>query len=260
MSIIEIKVTLQDIEPAVTRTLQVPADIRLDRLHLTLQVAMGWTNSHLYMFEAARATWGIADPDFGGEDLPANKTTLGQVIEDTGKKTINYIYDFGDNWEHRIKIGRITDPVPGELYPRLIEVTGKCPPEDVGGFPGYYGFLDAMADPKHPEHDHLKDWYGGTSIPISPKPTNSNSKSSVSQNTGSPENQGNKAVRPDAYPLSAALLTSAASFATSWIVSARWTLAGNHWAAYATHTRRWRCTKWHPEHRASPCCADDQLF
>ena len=48
MSIIEIKVTLQDIEPAVTRTLQVPADIRLDRLHLTLQVAMGWTNSHLY--------------------------------------------------------------------------------------------------------------------------------------------------------------------------------------------------------------------
>ena len=119
MSIIEIKVTLQDIEPAVTRTLQVPADIRLDRLHLTLQVAMGWTNSHLYMFEAARATWGIADPDFGGEDRPANKTTLGQVIEDTGKKTINYIYDFGDNWEHRIKIGRITDPVPGELYPRL---------------------------------------------------------------------------------------------------------------------------------------------
>ena len=67
MSIIEIKVTLQDIEPAVTRTLQVPADIRLDGLHLTLQVAMGWTNSHLYMFEAARATWGIADPDFGGE-------------------------------------------------------------------------------------------------------------------------------------------------------------------------------------------------
>ena len=169
MSIIEIKVTLQDIEPAVTRTLQVPADIRLDRLHLTLQVAMGWTNSHLYMFEAARATWGIADPDFGGEDLPANKTTLGQVIEDTGKKTINYIYDFGDNWEHRIKIGRITDPAPGELYPRLIEVTGKCPPEDVGGFPGYYGFLDAMADPKHPEHDHLKDWYGGTFDPNQPE-------------------------------------------------------------------------------------------
>jgi hypothetical protein len=41
------------------------------------------------------------------------------VIEDTGKKTINYIYDFGDNWKHTIKIGRITDPIPGELYRRL---------------------------------------------------------------------------------------------------------------------------------------------
>ena len=203
MSIIEIKVTLQDIEPAVTRTLQVPADIRLDRLHLTLQVAMAGPTRISTCSKQPRATWGIADPDFGGEDLPANKTTLGQVIEDTGKKTINYIYDFGDNWEHRIKIGRITDPVPGELYPRLIEVTGKCPPEDVGGFPGYYGFLDAMADPKHPEHDHLKDCMAAPSIPISPKPTNSNSKSSVSQNAGSPENQGNKAVRPDAYDRSA---------------------------------------------------------
>jgi len=97
MNIIEIKVTLEDIEPAVTRTLQVPVDIRLDRLHLTLQAAMGWTNSHLYMFEAARATWGVPDPDFGGDDLPANKSTLWDVIKDTGKKTINYIYDFGDS-------------------------------------------------------------------------------------------------------------------------------------------------------------------
>lgn len=53
MSIIEIKVTLEYIESAVTRTLQVPSTIRFDRLHLTLQAAMGWTNSHLYMFEAS---------------------------------------------------------------------------------------------------------------------------------------------------------------------------------------------------------------
>jgi pRiA4b ORF-3-like protein len=50
----------------------------------------------------------------------------------------------------------------------LTEVTGKCLPEDVGGFPGYYEFIDAMPDPKHPEHDHLKDWYGGTFDPNLP--------------------------------------------------------------------------------------------
>lgn len=94
MSIIALKITLEYIEPAVTRTLQVPANIRLDRLHLTIQAAMGWTNSHLYMFEAGGATWGLPDPDFGGEDLPANKTTLAEVIEDTGARTINYLYDY----------------------------------------------------------------------------------------------------------------------------------------------------------------------
>ena len=56
MSIIELKITLEYIEPAVKRTLQVPDNIRLDRLHLTVQAAMGWTNSHLYMFEAGGAT------------------------------------------------------------------------------------------------------------------------------------------------------------------------------------------------------------
>ena len=169
MSIIEIKVTLEHIEPAVTRTLQVPSNIRLDRLHLTLQAAMGWTNSHLYMFEAARATWGLPDPDFGGEDLPANKTTLAEMIEDTGANTISYLYDFGDSWEHKITITSISDPVPGNLYPRLTEVSGKCPPEDVGGLTGYEEFLEGMADPKHPEHSNLKDWYGGPFDPNTPE-------------------------------------------------------------------------------------------
>ena len=168
MSIIEIEVRLEDIEPAVTRILQVPSDIRLDRLHLTLQAAMGWTNSHLYMFEAEGATWGLPDPDFSGDDLPANKTTLSEVLEDTGARSIRYIYDFGDNWEHKLQIGKVTDPIPGDLYPRLTEISGRCPPEDVGGFPGYEEFLDAMADTNHPEHAHLKEWHGGSFDPSTP--------------------------------------------------------------------------------------------
>ena len=168
MSIIELKVTLEYIEPAVTRILLVPADIRLDRLHLTLQAAMGWTNSHLYMFEAEGTTWGLPDPDFGGDDLPANKTTLAGVLEDTGARTIRYIYDFGDSWEHMLQISKITDPIPGDLYPRLTDISGRCPPEDVGGFPGYEEFVEAMADPKHPEHASLKEWYGGAFDPSTP--------------------------------------------------------------------------------------------
>ena len=36
-----------------------------------------------------------------------------------------------------------------------------CPPEDVGGIPGFYGFLEAIADPHHPDHDDQLYWHGG---------------------------------------------------------------------------------------------------
>jgi hypothetical protein len=148
--------------------LQVPTDIRLDRLHLTIQAAMGWTNSHLYMFKAGGTTWGMPDPDFGGDDRPANKTTLAELIEETGAGTINYLYDFGDSWDHKISIGKIRDPIAGELYPCLTDIAGRCPPEDVGGLPGYEEFLLAIVDPKHPEHADLKRWYGGDFDPNMP--------------------------------------------------------------------------------------------
>lgn len=48
-------------------------------------------------------------PNFGGADLPANKATLAEVIEDTGVRTISYLYDFGDGWENKLRIGKITE-------------------------------------------------------------------------------------------------------------------------------------------------------
>jgi hypothetical protein len=36
-----------------------------------------------------------------------------------------------------------------------------CPPDDVGGIPGYEHFLNALADPDHPEHEDMVTWIGG---------------------------------------------------------------------------------------------------
>jgi hypothetical protein len=174
MSIIELKVTLEYIEPAVTRTLQVPTNIRLDRLHLTIQAAMGWQNAHLYQFCIGEPyQWGAerwVSPDFvdGPEDLPADKTTLDQAATKAGEAGLTYLYDFGDDWEHVLELGDVSEAEPGQLYPRLIDIAGTCPPEDIGGPPGYEMFVAAMADPKHPEHADLKDWYGGTFNPNTP--------------------------------------------------------------------------------------------
>ena len=91
--------------------------------------------------------WGMPDPDWRHGPLDAHKARLDKVLEDIGTKTLRYLYDFGDGWEHTIKIERLSDPEPGVLYPRLIDVTGRCPPEDIGGPWGYAEFLKAIHDP-----------------------------------------------------------------------------------------------------------------
>jgi acyl-coenzyme A synthetase/AMP-(fatty) acid ligase len=51
-------------------------DIRLDRLHLLIQAAMGWTNSHLYEIRAGDVGWGIPDPGWPDGPLDARKARL----------------------------------------------------------------------------------------------------------------------------------------------------------------------------------------
>jgi hypothetical protein len=89
------------------------------------------------------------------------RARLDDCLEDIGTKKLVYLYDFGDGWEHTIKIERITDPECGVLYPRLIEVRGRCPPEDCGGPFGYAELLDAITDPEHERHAELTEWIAG---------------------------------------------------------------------------------------------------
>ncbi len=165
-SIARLKITLNDVKPLVQRRVEVPLAIRLDRLHLVLQAAMGWSNSHLYEIRARDVGWGLPDPDFGEGPLDAKKACLIDVLEDVGVKTVKYLYDFGDGWEHTVKVERVTDAVPGLTYPRLVDAVGRCPPEDVGGSWGYGEFLDALAEPAHENHAEMKDWIGEEFDPV----------------------------------------------------------------------------------------------
>ena len=161
-TIARLKITLDDVEPTVLRRVDVPFDIRLDRLHLTIQAAMGWTNSHLYELRAGDVGWSTPypDADWSGDFLDARKARLNDILEDIGTKKLIFRYDFGDGWEHTIKVERLADPAPGALYPCLIEVSGRCPPEDCGGPWGYAKMLEAIADPKHERHAELTEWIG----------------------------------------------------------------------------------------------------
>src|SRR5215467_14716257 len=168
-SIAHLRIKLDDVEPAVVRRLEVPLTIRLDRLHLVLQAAMGWTNSHLYEIRARDVGWGRPDPHFGDGPLDASKARLIEVLEDVGTRSLKYLYDFGDGWEHSIRIERITDAIPGMAYPRLIAAAGRCPPEDVGGTWGYREFLDAIPDMRNTTRGCSGS--AATSIPLTPVST-----------------------------------------------------------------------------------------
>ncbi|UPT92061.1 plasmid pRiA4b ORF-3 family protein [Bradyrhizobium barranii subsp. apii] len=132
------------------RRLVVPVTLRLDRLHLTLQEAFGWTNSHLFEFFAGEAHWGIPDPDndYGHQPMDARKARLCDIVRETGAKTIHYLYDFGDSWDHVIKLEKWFENTTTEGLPFLLEAAGRCPPEDVGGAPGYAEYLAAISDPR----------------------------------------------------------------------------------------------------------------
>jgi hypothetical protein len=162
-AIARLKITLNDVKPVVRRRVEVPLTLRLDRLHLTIQAAMGWTNSHLYEIRAGDVGWSTLYPeaDWTDDFLDARKARLADVLDDVGTKTLRYLYDFGDGWKHTIKVERFIDPEPGVVYPRLIEAVGRCPPEDVGGPWGYAEFVETLNDPKHERHAEFAEWIGG---------------------------------------------------------------------------------------------------
>jgi len=87
-TIARLKITLDDVKPVVLRRVEVPFDIRLDRLHLTIQAAMGWTNSHLYEIRAGGVGWSTPLPGIDGarDSLDARKAKLDDVLEDVGTR------------------------------------------------------------------------------------------------------------------------------------------------------------------------------
>jgi len=155
-AIARLKITLDDVEPKVLRRVDVPLALKLDRLHLVIRAAMGWSNYHLYEFRARGVGWGEPDPDgiYDGP-LDARRARLLDLLQDTGAKSFKYLYDFGDGWTHTVRIERLCDPVSGAF-----QVEGRCPPEDSGGPWGYAHFLEAFADPGDERHEEIIEWIG----------------------------------------------------------------------------------------------------
>ena len=121
--IFQLRIELEEVTPAVWRRLLVPGGIRLAKLHMILQAAMGWTNSHLHAF----------------------------TIDD----------DFGDGWDHTVIVEDRSTLTYGLKHAVCLDGANACPPEDCGGAGGYEELRLALADPSHEDYDDLLEWIGG---------------------------------------------------------------------------------------------------
>lgn len=163
--IARIRISLNHIEPEIWRLVEVPLGTHLKGLHDVIQAAMGWQDCHLFEFRIGDKRYGIPEGDWDGNVVQAKSIKLAALVS-KGIERFDYVYDFGDDWEHTIVIESVIDADPALKYPRFVDGARRGPPEDVGGPPGFFDFLEAMANPKHSEHRHLVEWYGG---PYDPK-------------------------------------------------------------------------------------------
>jgi hypothetical protein len=154
-----VRIELRDSDPVIWRQVEVPTSITLKVLHDIIQAAMGWFDYHLWEFTIAKRRYGLpSDEDWGAEPLnDARKVRLREILRPR-RTTIDYLYDFGDGWEHRLTVTNIRAGDPDLSYPRYIAGERNAPPEDCGGIPGFYEMLDACADPDHENHAEAEEW------------------------------------------------------------------------------------------------------
>jgi hypothetical protein len=153
------RIELKHTGPLIWREVEIPTSITIKVLHDIVQAAMGWLDYHLWEFVIDGRTYGLPmDEDWGTRPRKqATKVRLRDVLK-PGETLIDYVYDFGDSWEHEIRVSDIRKGTPETGYPRYVAGERNGPPEDCGGVPGFYNLLDARADPVHPDHADAVEW------------------------------------------------------------------------------------------------------
>jgi hypothetical protein len=152
---------LAEVAPPVWRRVRVSGDLSLERLHDVMQGAMGWDDAHLHEWIVDGQRYGEPEPDEPGYEVEdERKLTLREAAPVEGAR-LEYVYDVGDGWTREVVVEQIEPPDPEFRSPECLAGERACPPEDCGGPPGYEEFLEAIRDPRHPEHEDQLEWIGG---------------------------------------------------------------------------------------------------
>ena len=172
-TVYQLKITLKGAKPPIWRRVQLLDIANLETLHHIIQIAMGWTDSHLHQFTINGIDYGQPMPEYDDFEVSdETKAKLNQLVAEKSK--FLYTYDMGDSWDHEILVEKILPRETDRLYPTCLTGKRSCPPEDCGGVWGYAEFVAAIQDPDHPDHEDMLEWIGGDFDPeeFDPKEVN----------------------------------------------------------------------------------------
>jgi hypothetical protein len=158
-----LRIEMEGIQPLIWRRVSVRSGISLTGLHHVIQAAMGWLNCHLWAFEADNRRFSMrvpSEPEWNERYENSEAITLGMLLQ-AGVRRMEYVYDMGDDWEHRVIVERLTVPIFEVNYPQFLGGEWRCPPEDCGGIPGYYEFMKNVTSKRKDKRAHAIAWYGG---------------------------------------------------------------------------------------------------
>jgi hypothetical protein len=159
----QLKIGLEGASPPLWRRIQVPSAASLGFLHSIIQEAFGWEGFHLHRFQDERGReWGEPDSPDGGGYLAATfadeeEADLGKVLRAEGA-VLSYVYDFGDDWRHRIEVEKIMPLDPDVTYPRCTGGRRAAPPaDDIGGIWGLEEIVYLVTHPEADPPEHFED-------------------------------------------------------------------------------------------------------
>ena len=131
-------------------------------LHVAIQDAMSWLDCHLHEFRlkdvnGQMLSFGIPDEEFDNETLPGWKHKITKYLS-LARPPFEYVYDFGDDWRHKVELEAVLPAEREATYPCCIKGKRACPPEDCGGPWGYEELLQVLADSKHKGYEDMRAW------------------------------------------------------------------------------------------------------
>jgi len=153
-NVYQFKITLKEIKPPIWRRIIIPETYSFWDLHVAIQDSMGWTDTHLHGFEInfprskLIVSIGIPDedePEGEQEIVPGWKVKIKEFFT-LENNTANYIYDYGDYWQHKVQLEKIIPAEKGLTYPVCIVGKRACPPEDCGGSFGYEEIVNGTSE------------------------------------------------------------------------------------------------------------------